>query len=105
METKLFINKVFEVAKNMNLEEFEIYFVASENETIKVFKGDVDTYSSSQNMGISFRTKVDGKMGYSYTESLEEEDILPLIERALSNGKVIENLDVIESYGDKSEYN
>ncbi|WP_432205422.1 TldD/PmbA family protein (plasmid) [Cetobacterium somerae] len=104
METKLFINKVFEVAKNMNLEEFEIYFVASENETIKVFKGDVDTYSSSQNMGISFRTKVDGKMGYSYTESLEEEDILPLIERALSNGKVIENLDVIETYGDKSEY-
>ncbi|MGL5428493.1 MAG: TldD/PmbA family protein, partial [Cetobacterium sp.] len=66
--------------------------------------GEVDTYSNSQNMGISFRTKVDGKMGYSYTESLEEEDILPLIERAISNGKIIENLDVIETYGEKKEY-
>ncbi|MGL4954692.1 MAG: TldD/PmbA family protein [Cetobacterium sp.] len=43
-------------------------------------------------------------MGYSYTESLEEEDILPLIERAISNGKIIENLDVIETYGEKKEY-
>lgn len=104
METKLFIDKVFEAAENLKLEEFEIYFTSSESETIKVFKGEVDTYSNSQNMGISFRTKVDGKMGYSYTESLEEEDILPLIERAISNGKIIENLDVIETYGEKKEY-
>ena len=104
METKLFIDKVFETAENLKLEEFEIYFTSSESETIKVFKGEVDTYSNSQNMGISFRTKVDGKMGYSYTESLEEEDILPLIERAISNGKIIENLDVIETYGEKKEY-
>ncbi|MGL5176004.1 MAG: TldD/PmbA family protein [Cetobacterium sp.] len=104
METKLFIDKVFETAENLKLEEFEIYFTSSESETIKVFKGEVDTYSNSQNMGISFRTKIDGKMGYSYTESLEEEDILPLIERAISNGKIIENLDVIETYGEKKEY-
>ncbi|MGL4652099.1 TldD/PmbA family protein [Cetobacterium sp.] len=104
METKLFIDKVFKTAEDLKLEEFEIYFTSSESETIKVFKGEVDTYSNSQNMGISFRTKVDGKMGYSYTESLEEEDILPLIERAISNGKIIENLDVIETYGEKKEY-
>ncbi|MGL4971282.1 MAG: TldD/PmbA family protein, partial [Cetobacterium sp.] len=104
METKLFIDKVFKTAEDLKLEEFEIYFTSSESETIKVFKGEVDTYSNSQNMGISFRTKVDGKMGYSYTESLEEEDILPLIERAISNGKIIENLDVIETYGEQKEY-
>ncbi|MGL5050873.1 TldD/PmbA family protein [Cetobacterium sp.] len=104
MNIKLFIDKVFKAAEELKLEEFEIYFTSSESESIKVFKGDVDTYSNSQNMGISFRTKVDGKMGYSYTESLESLDVLPLIERAISNGKIIENLDVIETYGEKKEY-
>ncbi|MGL5277790.1 MAG: TldD/PmbA family protein [Cetobacterium sp.] len=104
MDIKLFIDKVFDTAKNMKLDNFEIYFTSSENETIKVFKGEIDTYSNSQNMGISFRVKVNEKMGYSYTESIEEEDIVPLIERAISNAKVIENLDVIEIYGEKSIY-
>ena len=104
MDIKLFIDKVFDTAKNMKLDDFEIYFTSSENETIKVFKGEIDTYSNSQNMGISFRVKVNEKMGYSYTESIEEEDIIPLIERAISNANVIENLDIIEIYGEKSIY-
>ncbi|WP_418963954.1 TldD/PmbA family protein [Cetobacterium sp.] len=104
MEAKLFIDKVFDTAKNMSLEEFEIYFVSSKNETIKIFKGDVDSYNNSENMGISFRVKIGGKMGYSYTESLLEEDIKPLIERAISNGKIIENLDEVEIYSEESEY-
>lgn len=104
MNIKLFIDKIFDTAKNMKLDDFEIYFTSSENETIKVFKGEIDTYSNSQNMGISFRVKVNEKMGYSYTESIEEEDIIPLIERAISNAKVIENLDIIEIYGEKSIY-
>ncbi|MBC2850199.1 TldD/PmbA family protein [Cetobacterium sp. 8H] len=104
MEIKLFIDKVFEKANALNLKEFEIYFLSSENESIKVFKSEVDTYSNSQNMGISFRVKIDGKMGYSYTESLEEEDILTLINTAIVNAKIIENLDIIDIYGDKENY-
>lgn len=104
MDIKLFIDKVFNVAKNMQLDNFEVYFTSSENETIKVFKGEVDTYSNSQNMGISFRVKVDDKMGYSYTESLEDDDVIPLIEKATSNAKVIENLDTVDIYGEKATY-
>ncbi|MGL4308710.1 MAG: PmbA/TldA family metallopeptidase, partial [Cetobacterium sp.] len=74
MEVKLFIDKVFEKAKEMNLNEFEIYYTFSESNSIKVFKGTLDSYSDNQNQGISFRTKVGDKMGYSYTESLEEEE-------------------------------
>ncbi|WP_297598164.1 TldD/PmbA family protein [uncultured Cetobacterium sp.] len=104
MEIKLFIDKVFEKAKSLELNEFEIYFLSSENETIKVFKGEVETYTNSQNMGISFRVKINEKMGYSYTESLEEEDILPLINTAIANAKIIENLDIVDIYEDKDEY-
>lgn len=104
MEVKIFIDKVFDTAKSMELDEFEIYFISSKNETIKVFKGEVDTYNNSENMGVSFRVKIDGKMGYSYTESLLEEDIYPLIKRALSNGKIIENLDEVEIYKENSIY-
>ncbi|WP_426710697.1 TldD/PmbA family protein [Cetobacterium sp. SF1] len=104
MEVKLFIDKVFEKAKEMNLNEFEIYYTFSESNSIKVFKGTLDSYSDNQNQGISFRTKVGDKMGYSYTESLEEEEILPLIEGAIENGKVIENEDIVDIYGEKREY-
>lgn len=104
MEIKKFINKIFEKAKNMNLEDFEIYFVSSESQSIKIFKQEVDSFSDSKNMGISFRVKFNNKMGYSYTESLEEEDISPLIERAIENAKVIENLDVIDIYDKIKEY-
>lgn len=99
-----FIDEVFKKANELKLEDFEIFFVSSENSSLKVFKGSVDSYSDNQNGGISFRAKVGDKMGYSYTESLELEYIVPLIESAISNGKVIESDDLVEIYGEKATY-
>ncbi|MEG0135065.1 MAG: TldD/PmbA family protein [Cetobacterium sp.] len=104
MTNKKFIDEVFKKANELKLEDFEIFFVSSESSSLKVFKGAVDSYSDNQNGGISFRTKVGDKMGYSYTESLELEDITPLIENAISNGKIIESDDLIEIYGEQSTY-
>ncbi|SJZ72030.1 PmbA protein [Cetobacterium ceti] len=104
MTVKEFIDKVFIKSKEMNLEEFEIYYVSSETSSVKVFNKSLDSYSDSQNQGISFRAKIGDKMGYSYTESLEEKDILPLINEAIENGKIIENEDIIDIYGEKKEY-
>ena len=104
MEIKKFIDKVFIKANEMNLKDFEIYFVSSESQSIKVFNNEVDTFSDSQNMGISFRVKFNNKMGYSYTESLEENDIIPLIETAITNAKIIENDDIIDIYGEIKKY-
>lgn len=89
MTVKEFIDKVFIKSKEMNLEEFEIYYVSSETSSVKVFNKSLDSYSDSQNQGISFRAKIGDKMGYSYTESLEEKDILPLINEAIENGKIL----------------
>lgn len=104
MEIKLFINKLFEEANKLKLTDFEIYFVSSNSQSIKIFKGEVDNFSDSQNMGISFRVKLNDKMGYSYTESLEDSDILPLINSAIENSKIIECDDIIDIYSEKKEY-
>lgn len=93
MDKSFFIDKVFDEAKNKNIDEFEIYFISNKNTSVKVFSGEIENFSDSQNQGISFRGKFNEKMGYSYTEKFEEEDINFLIKEAQENASVIESED------------
>lgn len=104
MKLDSFIDKVFNKCTELNLTEFEIYFVSSSNQNIKVFKNNLDSYSDNQNQGISLRVKFKNKMGYSYTESLEDEDVELLINSAIESAKIIETDDEIEIYEKKEEY-
>lgn len=104
MEINIFIDLLFEKAKERALEDFEIYYTSSKNSSIKVFKQEVDSYSDSSSQGISFRVLKNGKMGYSYTESLTEKDTDFLINEALENAVVIENDDIEEIFKGGEEY-
>lgn len=104
MDKNSFIDLVFSKAHEKNIEEFEIYFLSGKNISLKVFKGKIESFSDNQNQGISFRGKFDGKMGYSYTESFEEEDADFLINEAYENGSVIESSDEQIIYEGGGEY-
>lgn len=104
MDKNSFIDLVFSKAHEKNMEEFEIYFLSGKNISLKVFKGKIESFSDNQNQGISFRGKFDGKMGYSYTESFEEEDADFLINEAYENGSVIESSDEQIIYEGGGEY-
>lgn len=104
MEKNIFIDKLFEKASLKGIDEFEIYFLSNLNTSIKIYQGKIENFSNNQNQGISFRGMVDGKMGYSYSESLEDEDIDFLINEVIENASCIESLDKQFIYGEKTNY-
>ena len=104
MEKNIFIDKLFEKASLKGIDEFEIYFLSNLNTSIKIYQGKIENFSNNQNQGISFRGMVDGKMGYSYSESMEDEDIDFLINEVIENASCIESLDKQFIYGEKANY-
>jgi PmbA protein len=86
-----FKEKLFKRAEETYFSEYEIYYEAGESLDIEIFKKEVDKYSLNKTMGISFRGIYGGKMGYAYTEIMDDEAVELLIEKAMSNAQIIEN--------------
>ncbi len=104
MTEEVFIQSLFNKLHDAGIEEYEIYFILSSKDSIKVFEGNVDSYSSSSTKGISLRIKVGNKMGYSYTESLTSQDIELLIDEATSNASIIESTSIEPMYDGEEKY-
>ncbi len=75
MEFKLFKEELFKEAKKAGFEEYEIYYSDTESLSINVYKEEVEKYKLNNSFGLSFRGKIGNKMGYSYTEILDEDAI------------------------------
>lgn len=102
MDFKLFKEELFKEAKDSGFEECEIYYTDSENLSLNIYEGEVEKYKLTNAFGLSFRGKINGKMGYSYTEILDEDAIKTLINNAKGAALAIENDDVQFIYqGDK----
>ena len=104
MKKEIFINKLFEKASQSEIDEFEVYFLSNLNYSIKVYQGKIDNFTNNQNQGISFRGKINGKMGYAYSESFEDEDINFLISQVLENANCIETIDEQFIFSEKRDY-
>lgn len=85
-----FKEKLFKRAEETCFSEYEIYYEAGESLDIEIFKKEVDKYSLNKTLGISFRGIYEGKMGYAYTEIMDDEAIELLIEKVKSNAQIIE---------------
>ncbi|HZK33622.1 MAG TPA: TldD/PmbA family protein [Tissierellaceae bacterium] len=92
MAYKELVNKLFKKGKE-KLEDMEVYVERSKNINIGVFNGEIDKYSIAESGGLSLRGISNGKMGYSYTEKIDESSIEMLIDEAYENGKYIDSLD------------
>ena len=104
MDFNLFKEELFKEAKNSGFEECEIYYSDSESLSLNVYEGEVEKYKLTNAFGLSFRGKINGKMGYSYTEILDEEAIKTLITNAKGAALAIENDDVQFIYEGDKEY-
>ena len=99
-----FKNLLFEKAMEAGFNECEVYYSDGESISISVYEGEVEKYNLSKSFGLSFRGKVNGKMGYSYTEILDEVAIDMLINSAKNSANLIENEDVQFIYEGDKEY-
>lgn len=104
MELNIFINKLFQEAKNNGFNEYEVYYVDRESLSINVYNEEVEKYNLTTSYGLSFRGKINGKIGYSYTEILDNDAINMLVKNAKESALVIENEDVQFIYEGDKEY-
>lgn len=104
MDLKQFKEKVFEKASQEGLKEYEIYFSKSNTLSVEIYEKQVDKYSVNGSMGVSFRGIYKGKMGYSYTEILDEDSVEMLVLKAKENALCIENEDLEVIFGEKQNY-
>lgn len=104
MELNIFINKLFQEAKNNGFNEYEVYYVDRESLSINVYNEEVEKYNLTTSYGLSFRGKINGKIGYSYTEILDNDAINMIVKNAKESALVIENEDVQFIYEGDKEY-
>jgi PmbA protein len=104
MEIKEFADKLFNTGKRHGFSDMEIYHVASEEFEVTAFEREISTYKINTDIGLSFRGIIDGKMGYSYTEKFEDEDIEFLVKSAAQNAVEIENDVELSIFEGSKEY-
>ena len=90
MDITTFKERLFQKGRELGFADMEIYYQDNKKFSGKVYKGEVDNYSIANSGGLSFRGVYQGKMGYAYTEKLDEEAIDMLLEEAKSNSVILE---------------
>ena len=104
MELNIFVKELFESAKKAGFAECEVYYLDKESLSINVYKEEVEKYNLNTSYGLSFRGKIGDRIGYSYTEILDEEAISMLVNKAKENVLAIESEDVQFIYDGDKEY-
>lgn len=104
MEIIEFKNRVFKRADEKGLKEYEIFYSRSDNFGVTVYKGEIDKYSLSCTMGVGFRALINGKMGYAYTEKLDEDGVEFLIHGVIDSAHNIDNEEKQFIYNEVSDY-
>lgn len=91
MEINEFMNRLLTESENEEFSESEIYLNKSKNFEIRLYKGEIDYYEENEEYGIAFRGKYNDKMGYSYTERLDESIINSILDNAKNNALIMED--------------
>ncbi|MCL2170991.1 MAG: TldD/PmbA family protein [Defluviitaleaceae bacterium] len=103
-DLKAFKDKLFAAAKAAGLAEYELYTQSGASFSVSVFNGEVAQYTDAVSVGASFRGKYNGKMGYAYSEKIDDSVIDFLVNSAKENATIIEEDEVEEIYPGDSSY-
>lgn len=96
--------KLLNEGKTYGFEEMEVYYEKSDSFGCSVFQGELEHYEKAETGGLSFRGLFDGKMGYAYTEKLDDESIPFLLDNAKQNAGVLESDDNDEIFAGSPSY-
>lgn len=91
MNLQEFKEKLFHLGEHHGFTDMELYYEREEKFACELYKGEIDSYDTSEVFGTSFRGLYEGKMGYAFTEKLDEESLSFLIENAKENSQIIED--------------
>ncbi|HKL12698.1 MAG TPA: TldD/PmbA family protein [Halanaerobiales bacterium] len=103
MELNEFMKEILNKSTENNFENSEIYLNKSENFEFRLYKGEVDYYEENEEYGVAFRGEYQDKMGYSYTERIDESVIDTILKNAKNNALIMDE-DKEEIYSGSDEY-
>ncbi len=98
------IEKLFEKGEVKGFEAQEIYYMRNKNTEISVYNGEIDKYNLSEDGGLSYRGMYKGKLGYAYTELLDERSLDMLVDEAYENAVVLELEDEVFLHDGQGDY-
>ncbi|MDP3386131.1 MAG: TldD/PmbA family protein [Eubacteriales bacterium] len=104
MLRKDFAEKVLRFGESKGLKDMEIFYDSSRELSIKSYQGKIDNFSVSNSEGVSFRALHNNKMGYAYTEKVDDSSIPFLVEEAMQNAAIIDSDDNENIYIGVDEY-
>lgn len=104
MEFIKFKELLFKKAEQEGFAECEVYYTNGESISISVYEEEIDKYNLEKSFGLSFRGIYNNKMGYSFTEIIDDKAIDMLIKNAKESASVIENEDQQFIYEGDKEY-
>lgn len=104
MDTKSLIEKIFKQGNKQEVKEMEVYYGRGNSLSLKVFEKEIDGYSLSESEGLSLRGIYKGKMGYSYTEKVDETSIDLLIKGVMENSQILDSDDEEIIFEGSKEY-
>lgn len=97
-------NILFEKGKIAGFDDMEVYYQKNKSFNVKIFEEEIINYSISEQEGLSFRGLFDKKMGYAYTEKVDESSVEMLIKEAKINAEIIDSDDEEFIYEGSKEY-
>ncbi len=86
-------DNIFDYAKKKGFDDCELYYTKKKEFDVTSFNQEIDSFSSSETQGLSFRGLYKGKMGYSYAEILDDTSIKMLVEQAIENAQSVDSDD------------
>lgn len=98
------ITSLFDKGKIAGFSDMEVYISRNKKLDLRVFNEEIDSYSIAEDQGLSFRGLFNGKMGYSYTEKIDESSVKLLVNEAIENAKVIDSEDEEYIFEGSKEY-
>lgn len=104
MDFDIFTKKLFEEAKNSNIEHAEVYYLTGENFSASSMDEKIIDYSANSTHGLSLRGIYQGKMGYSSTQILDEDAVSFLIKGLIESAVLNENPDHEDIFPGEDSY-
>lgn len=88
MDIRNFLESVLEKAQEKGIECLEIYVENKRNTNIYVNGGKVNNYSICDESGLSLRGMIKNRIGYVYTERIDEELVDMLVQQIIDNAEI-----------------
>lgn len=95
---------VAQVAQDIGLKEYEIYFSESEGMSTETLKDEISSFTSENASAIDFRCIINGRAGYASTQLFEADEIVELVKKAAANAAASESDDELEFFAGSESY-